>query len=122
MIQWVTCRITNNVNTKYPDTMRVIAVLNPKELQLSEKTRNWPLYSLADLKEEEIGNLPAVNYFTQIFDKNGRVILFDAFLYIGQSEDWKHVDLKKSFFTDEEWNELNRRRQILGIRSFDDSL
>ena len=77
-----------------------------------------------DLKEE-IGNLPAVNYFTQIFDNNGRVILFDghkikelfdAFLYIGQSEDWKHVDVQKSVFTDEEWNELNRRRQILGIK------
>ncbi len=117
--------ITNDVNTKYPDTMQVIAVLNPGELQLSEKTKNWPLYSIVDLKEEEIGNLPAVNYFTQIFDKNGRVVLFDghkikelfnAFLYIGQAEDWKHVDFQKSVFTAEEWNELNRRRQLLGMK------
>jgi hypothetical protein len=123
--------ITNYVNTKYPDTMQIIAVLNPKELQLSEKTKNWPLYSIVDLKEEEFGNLPAVNYFTQIFNNDGRMILFagnklkelfDAFLYIGQSETWKRVDYSRSIFSDNDWNELNRRRQMLGLESLDDSL
>jgi hypothetical protein len=83
------------------------------------------LHSVVDLEKDEIGNLPAVNYFTQSFDKNGQVILFDghkikelfdAFLYIGQSENWKYVDLHKSVFTDEEWKELNRRRKILGLK------
>jgi hypothetical protein len=117
--------ITHDVNSKYPDTMRVVAILNPRKLQLSKKTKNWPLHSVVDLEKDEIGNLPAVNYFTQSFDKNGQVILFDghkikelfdAFLYIGQSENWKYVDLHKSVFTDEEWKELNRRRKILGLK------
>ena len=123
--------ITHYVNTRYPDTMRVIAILNPSKFQLSETTKNWPLYSVVDLKEEEIGNLPAVNYFTQIFDKNGRVILFDghkikelfdAFLYIGPSELWKKVDFPKAVFSNDEWNELNRRLKIIGLEPLDDKL
>lgn len=123
--------ITNNVNTKYPGTMQVIAVLNPEEFHLSQETKNWPLYSIVNLVSEEIGNLPAVNYFTQIFNKDGRVILFenykikelfDAFLYIGPSESWRQVDIPKSVFTINEWKELNRRRLIFGAKPLDDNL
>ncbi len=117
--------ITNYINEKYPNTMKVIAVLDPERFQLSEKTTNWPLYSALDLNTNEIGNLPAENYFTKIFNKDGRMILFagnkikelfDAFLYIGQSEGWKKVDLPKAVFSVKELNELNRRKKILQVK------
>lgn len=123
--------ITSNVNTKYPDSMQVIAVFNSKEFQLPEETKNWPLYCIVNLDKEEIGNLPAENYFTQIFNKDGRVILFEyykikelfnSFLYIGQSENWQRVNFSKPGFSDEEWNELNRRRQIFGDKPLNKKL
>lgn len=123
--------ITTYVNDKYPAAMAVIAVLNPQEFQLERQTKNCTLYSIIDLDTDEIGNLPAEKYFTKIFDKNGKVILFaghkikelfDAFLYVGSSESWKRADFLKSVFTDDEWNELNRRRKMLGFHPFDDNL
>lgn len=123
--------ITTYVNDKYPGAMKVIAVLDTQKYQLEEQTKTWPLYSIIDIDTEEIGKLPAEKYLTELFNKSGRVILFeyhqikelfDAFLYIGSSESWKRVDFPKSVFSDNEWNELNRRRQILGAKPFDDNL
>lgn len=123
--------ITTYVNDRYPGAMKVIAVLDPQEFQLEEQTKNWPLYSIIDLDMGEICNLPAEKYFTQLFNKEGRVTLFegykikelfDAFLYVGPSSSWKRVDFPKSVFSDDEWNKLNRRRKILGNTPLDDKL
>lgn len=123
--------ITTYVNDRYPGAMSVIAVLNPQEFGLEKQTKNCPLYSIIDLDTDEIGNLPAEKYFTEIFNESGKMILFeghkikelfDAFLYIGSSETWKRIDFPKSVFSDQEWKELNRRRQILGVKPFDDNL
>lgn len=123
--------ITTYVNDRSPGAMKVIAVLNPQEFQLEEQTKNWPLYSIIDFDMGEFCNLPAEKYFTQIFNKSGRVILFedhkikelfDAFLYIGPSESWRQVDIPRSVFTVNEWKELNRRRLMLGAKPFDDNL
>lgn len=123
--------ITAYVNNRYPGAMKVIAVLNPQEFQLEEQTKNCPLYSIIDFSMGEIGNLPAEKYFTQIFNKDGKVTLFegckvkelfDAFLYIGPPESWRQVDIPRSVFTVNEWKELNRRRLMLGAEPFDDNL
>lgn len=119
------------VNDRYPGAMKVIAVLNPQEFQLEEQAKHWPLYSVIDFDTGETCCFPAENYFTKIFNENGRVILFqnhkinelfDAFLYVGPSDSWKRVDFPKSVFTDNEWKELNRRRRILGDMPLDDNL
>ena len=123
--------ITSYVNDNYFGAMKVIAVLDPKEFQLEEQTKDWPLYSIIDFDMGEIKGFPADKYFTKIFNDNGRMILFknheigelfDAFLYIGPSAVWTWVDFPKADFTDNEWNELNRRRQILGDTPLDDNL
>ncbi len=123
--------ITTCINDKYPSAIKVIAVLNPQEFKLGKQTENCPLYSIIDLNNEEVGNLPAEKYFTQIFNENGKIVLFndhkikelfDAFLYVGSSELWKRVDFPRSVFTDDEWKELNRRRKMFGGKPFDDNL
>lgn len=123
--------ITSYVNARSPGAMKVIAVLDPEAFQLKEKIKHLPLYSIIDFDTGEIGDFPAENYFTQIFNKSGRVILFeghkikelfDAFLYIGPSGSWRQVDIPSSVFTVNEWKELNRRRLMLGAKPFDDNL
>jgi len=123
--------ITAYVNDKYPGVMKVIAVLDPHEFQLEEQAKHCPLYSIIDFETGEVGDLPAEKYFTQIFNDSGKVILFknhkinelfDAFLYVGSSDSWTRVDFPKSIFTDNEWNELNRRRRILGYMPLENNL
>ncbi len=123
--------ITTIVNNKHSGAMNVIAVLDPSNFQIEAITKNLPLYSIIDLKTSELGNLPAEKYFKEIFNDSGEAILFkgyktkdlfDVFLYIGPSELWKKVDFPKAVFSDDEWNELNRRLKIIGLEPLDDKL
>lgn len=121
--------ITSVVNRQYPNAMKVIEVLNPPSQKLEELTKKLPMNSIIELSLNEIGNFPAKNFFTSVFNKNGERVtlfnkykirdLFDAFLYLGPSETWKIS--KAAFFETEYMNEINRRRKLIGSEPFDEA-
>lgn len=119
--------ITTAINEKYKDAIKVIEVFNPKAFQLEEQVKNLPLYSIVDLSEDEIGDFPAEKMFSSITNNKGAKLtlfekykikdLFDAFLFVGLAESWKIAEVPQSVSYDHEyWNELNRRRKIVGMK------
>lgn len=124
--------ITTAINKKYKDVMKVIEVFNPKAFQLEEQIKDWPLYSIVDLSEDKIGNLPAKNMFSSITNNKGEKVtlfkgykikdLFDAFLFVGFAESWKIAEVPQSISYDQGyWNELNRRRKIVRMNPLNKS-
>ncbi len=118
--------ITTHINKKYPGAMKVIEILNTKELHLQKETENWPLYSIIDVQENFSGELPAEKLFPEMYNDKGKVILyrgykikdlFDALLYVGPTKKWKISEIPNNIFSDEKFLiELNRRREILGLK------
>ena len=119
--------ITTTINKQYKDLIKVIEVLNPATLQLEEQVKDLPLYSMIDLSKNEIGNLPAEKMFSSIVNNKGERLslfdgytakdLFDAFIFVGLTTSWKIADIPKDISYDNEyWDELNRRRQIVGMK------
>src|SRR5262249_52940440 len=104
---------------------------NPETFQLEEQAKEWPLYSIIDLSKNEIGNLSAAKMFSSISNKKGEKLslfegyktkdLFDAFLFVGLAKSWKIAGIPKDVFYDNEYkDELNRRRQIAGMKPLDE--
>jgi hypothetical protein len=125
--------ITSAINKRSQGAIKVIEVLNPEAFPLETKIKDLALYSIINLSTSQIGNMSAEKLFTSIFNQKGEKLtlfsglrtkdLFDAFLFVGLAESWKIAEIPKSVLYDSKyWNELNRRRKIVGMQPLDESL
>ena len=123
--------ITSLINKMQSDSMKVIGIVYSKTLLSQKQFENIPLYSVIDLSHNELGDSPASQFFEASFYKDGKEVvafegykskdLFDAFLYVGSFDlltrcPMPAIDLEKG-----DLKELNRRRNILGWKPFDEN-
>ena len=86
----------------------------------------WPVPSIATIGGTRMGVLPATDFFSfRIRDADGNWgppfvgvaigELFDAYLYVGATEQMRYPDDDSELFTPEYRAELDRRRGVFGI-------
>lgn len=118
--------ITSTVNKISPGAMRTIGTIYSEILLSENHFKQCPLYSVIDLTSDDLGSLPAYKMFSASIYKDGKEFtvfekykikeLFDALLYVGPHAILRRCPMPEPNFDNEYWDELNRRRKIVGMQ------
>lgn len=121
--------ITSTVNKNHSSTIMTIGTIYSESLLSEHCFKQCPLYSVIDLANDDLGNLPAHKMSSEsiynIYKDDKEVIafegykikeLFDALLYVGQYDSLKRSPMPEPDFDNDYWDELNRRRNIVGMK------
>ncbi len=118
--------ITSIINKTLKDSMKVIGISYSESLLSHKQFKDVPLYSAVDLSDNELGNVPASQFFqASVYKDNKEIILFDkyklkdtfdALIYVGSYSSLKKCLMPQiNQFDKNSLQELNRRRTILGL-------
>lgn len=117
--------ITSTVNTTYPNAMKSIGTIYSQSFLAENQLMNLPINSIIDLADNKLGNVAADKFFQASLFKDGKEVqlfegykineLFDALLYVGKFDSLKRCAMPKPDFDNAYWDELNRRRKIVGL-------
>lgn len=118
--------ITSIINKKHPAAIKTIGTIYSESLLAEDYFNHCQLYSIINLDKNELGKIPAYKIFSKSLYKSSKEIsvfegqkiedLFDALLFVGQYNSLKRYPMPKDDFDNVYWNELNRRRKIVGMR------
>ena len=124
------------INKRKPGSIIIIDFVDTRRINFNEDFTHWPLYSLIDLNNNEIGNWDAMKYswfygtnrandkeWLKPFEGHKIKDYMDALLFLGERKDMKYSEIPKNIFQDDTfWNELNRRNKIMFGEPLDESL
>lgn len=118
------------INKQKSNSMKTIGIFYTDRLDKIITNPPWPAYSVIDLSKNDLGNMPAKQFypeFIKYIDSDGSKLrvkdIYDALLYVGDQNSWKISPITPNAFKDDEyWKELNRRSLIIWGEPIDEKM